>query len=1092
MSKIQEHIKDRFNLKDEDYVKIKLLFFYSFALGFFIAFYFVPANSKFLENFGHQELPYAYIISGVVGVLAISFYSYIQRRQHSKTLFISAVVLMATTALLSRFFLFLIKNNSFDFDGATQVRLIRYLTFFVFIWAWPFIALVATITGGLALRLFNLMQVKNFYGIINLGGVLAAILGYLVISFIVRFISEQYDLILIGSAGLFFAIYLLFYIYKKFPEKKIEDNENQKKIKNKLFGGLLKNKFVLFIFLGALFSAVIIYIADYGFLITIKSNGDLFNSPEAVAKFISIVFAALKIGELFISVFSGRILTKGGMRLGLVILSVVITTLFLFAFISAQAFGSATFLFLAFITANKMLERIIRRGVEDPAFNVLYQTLPENKKLFIQTRVGIVQQGAIALAGLFLIVVNIALQTSGSDFNANFYPLYALPVLITAIIIAFSLFRRYKIRIREILAEKKLFQFEYVEKEVFASDILQKFILSEDIETAKFSTVVLSETNPRSLEAYAGFLLKVDDNIIRKSVLSNIDSTYSEKLVSVIEKVGNNIGFKERDLRKLILQALFKLDYSEIKEVTINEIKRLAFSENVKENITATKYLYKNKFDDEQSVILHLLNSKDKTVKLAAIKIAGRRASRALWVKLIDLLSNTEYNNILINILVEIGEPLLSDLNDYFKKQNDPKILTKIVQIFAKISTPKAQNILVSYLEYPDREIQNDVIQSLYYSGFRASDKNIFIIRDKIKSVVENNLWFLVSIKDLVKGKNTLKLIQALDLERLNSLEQLFILLTFTQSPEIVDLIKTNIIGENTIFAIELIDNFIEPEIKKLIIPLFEPITLGQKIKRLKPFFFVKQLNFEQRLVDIVLAESAKVDIWSQAKAIELIGKLITLEALQSSTKEFYDVDEPEFWTKESIQIIKRNYEISNLAEVFWTSLLHPSELIYTTTIKILHEKGITELGDVIQKLSQGKQFVFKRMINSLDLIPEKIRHLRRVYIFYSVPEKSLVRLADIVTQQRVNKDNDISFFKNGDENIIILVKGQLTCKEKNKEIVFNKNSIIIRGLNAPNSAKELRASINSVVMKINRFKFFNLLASNNELVKNLFKTMKF
>lgn len=1092
MTKIQEHIKDRFNLKDEDYIKIKLLFFYSFSLGFFIAFYFVPANSQFLENFGHQELPYAYIISGVVGVIAISFYSYIQRKRHSKTLFIAAVILMAGTALLARLFLFLLEKQFLGFDKSTTLIIARYLSFFVFIWAWPFIALVATITGGLALRLFNLLQVKKFFGLINLGGVLAATAGYLIISFIVKYLKNQYDLILIGSLGLISAIFILFYIYKKFPEKKKSDRERKVAFfKAKLFGELLKNKFILFIFLGALLSAIIIYITDYGFLITIKSNDNLFENPEAVAKFLSIVYAGLKVGELLISIYSGRILTKGGIRLGLVSLSIIITTLFLLAYISAEIFGVATYIFLGFITANKMLERIIRRGIDDPAFNVLYQTLPDEKKLFIQTRVGIVQQGAIAIAGLFLVLVNFALQTSGSDFKINSYPLYALPILVIALFVAFRLFKKYKARIKEILAEKKLFKFEYSEKEVFAADILQKFILSQDIETAKFSTVVLSETNPRSLEAYAGFLLKIDDNIIRKSILSNIDSTYNKKLVDVIEDVGNKIGFKERELRKLILQALFKLDYSEIKDITIDEVNKKTYSDNPKDKITATKYLFTNQYINEEEIILHLLDSTDKSVKLAAIKIAGKRAKRILWQKLITFLDDAEFNNILINILVEIGEPILADLDEYFINQNDPKILLKVLQIFAKIGTPTAQSMLVSHLDYPDREIQNDVIQCLYYSEFKADEKSIHIIRQKIKDVVENNVWFLVSIKDLVKEKNTLKLIQALDLERLNSLDQLFILLSFTKSPEIVDLIKTNIIGENTIFAIELIDNFIEPEIKKIIIPLFEQISLGQKIKLLKPYFYVEQKQFEDRLVDILLTESNKVDVWSQAKAIELIGKLVSNEKLIENQKEFNEIDEPTFWTKESIKTIKNNYTIATVEDALWASLLHPSELIYTTAMKILFDKEIP-LSQITHKMSASKQYIFKRMTNSLDLIPDKIRQLRRVYIFYSVPEKFLLNLADIVIQQKVTTNNDISFFKNGEENIIILVKGKVYFHDKNKKISFNKNSIIIRGLNVPQSAKKIIATNNCVVMKINRFKFFNMLASNNMLVKNLFKTMKF
>ena len=1092
MISIQEHIKDKFNIKDEDFVKIKLLFFYSFSLGLFIAFYFVPANSQFLENFGHQELPYAYIISGIVGIIAILFYSYIQSRKHTKTLFLTAIILMLSIAFLSRLFFYLIKNNTFDFNATTQMLLAKYLSFFVFIWAWPFIALVATITGGLAIRLFNLMQVKKFYGLINMGGVLAATISYFSITLIIRLLKEQYDLIIIGSFGLISSIVLLLYIYKKFPEKKKISRINESLIKGNFFSGLLKNKFILIIFIGAFVSAIIIYITDYGFLITIKSNNDLFSKPASVAKFISIVYAGLKVGELLISLLSGRILTKGGIRVGLIILSLVVTLLFILAFISAEFFGTATYLFLGFITANKMLERILRRGIDDPAFNVLYQTLPDDEKLFIQTRVGVMQQGAIAIAGLFLLFVNFALQTSGSDFKVNYYPLYALPILLLALFVAFRLYKRYKMRIREILADKKIFKFDYDEKEIFAADILQKFILSRDIETAKFSTVILSETNPKSLESYAGFLLKVDDKIIRKSILSNIDSTYNEKLVSVIENVGNKIGFKERDLRKLILHSLFNLDYSDVKSVTYKEIEEKTLSEKIKDNITATKYLFKNKFTNDEKFILKLLDSNNKAVKLAAIKIAGKRSTQILWVKLIELLNNPEYNNILVNILVEIGEPIITDLNTYFSKQKDIHILIKIVQIYAKIGTPKSQNILVSYLEYPDREIQNEVIQALYYSKFQAKEDSIILIRNKIKSVVENNVWFLAGIKDLVKEKNTLKLIQALDLERLNSLEQLFILLSFTQSSEIVDLIKTNIIGENTIFAIELIDNFIEPEIKKIIIPLFESITLGQKIRRLKPFFFVKHYNFNDRLIDIVLTESAKVDIWSQAKAIELIGKLIQREQLQNSRIELSKTDEPEIWTKNNIETIRQKYNVTSLADVLWISLLHPSELIFTISLKILYEKQTTNLAIVIDKLSQSKKYIFKRMINGLDLISDKIRHLRRVYIFYSVPEKSLVMLADIVTQQKIFQDNYIDFFQNGEEKILIIVKGKLSCTKKNSNIVFNKNSLIIRGLNVPQDATALKVETNSVVLKINRFKFFNLLASNNDLVKNLFKTMKF
>ncbi len=1093
ISWIQTYIKERFNLKNDDYNKIKLLFLYSFFLGLFVAFYFVPANSNFLANYGHWELPYAYVFSGIVGVVAITFYSYIQKKRKTKTLFLSAIIFILAISIFARILLFVLEKNYFHLDKNTQRNFIRYLSFFVFIWAWPFIALVSTITGGLALRLFNLLQVKKFYGLINLGGVLAAIISYFSISQLLKILSSEYDLILIGVLGLVGALILLFYIYKKFPEKEFLSSEQKNRNKKWQTLALLKNKFVLFIFIGAAISAIVIYITDYGFLVTVKANKNIvFGSDKGVAKFLAFVYGGLKVGEFVISLLSGRILTKGGVKLGLTLLPITITFLFFLSYIDAATYGHITLAFLGIMTASKILERVVRRGVDDPAFNVLYQTMPDEKKLFIQTRVGVVQQLSIALAGIILILLNLLLRDKNKVFNLELYPLYALIILIFAIFIAFKLYRRYKERIKEILEEKRLFSFEYIEKDIFANDTLKMFILSEDIDASKFSTIVLAETNPRSLETYAGFLLQMDDPIIRKSVLTNIDSTYNEKLVPIIEKVGDSISFKNRELKKLFLEAFFKLDYSEIESVTLEDIKILAYSDSTQKNITATKYLYRNEYKDDQSIILHLLKSKNKSVKFAAIKIAGKRKNNVLYKELINFLNDKEYNNLIISILVEIGEVVLTDLNKFFIKQTNPDIISKILQIYAKIGTSKAQRYLVSNLNFPNREIQHLVILSLQYSGFQAREDSILFVREKIRSVVENIVWFLVSIKDLVREKNTLKLIQALDLERLNSLEELFILLSFTQSEDIVDLIKTNIIGENTIFALELIDNFIEPEIKKIILPLFEPISLGQKIRKFKQYFYYKPVGFEKRLINIILTDSAKVDIWSQSKAIELLSRIVKKTDFDEIDFSTISTIEPLEWTQFAIEKIKNNFEDINSAKALLISLLHPSELIFSTGIRVLFDKNINNFDVYIEKLSDKKKQLFFDLSNGNNIITDKIRALRRVYLFYSIPEKFLVKLADIITEVKLKPNDEVTFMYNQQEYIIILVKGRLFYQNKKGRQIYERNSVIIKGLNVPQKTEKLFSEKNSTVMVVNRFEFFNLLASNNNIVMNLFKTMKF
>ncbi len=1092
---LNKYIKDHFNLKEEDIKKLTLLFAFSFCLGLFIAFYFVPANSEFVQYFGYKELPYAYILSGLVGYLASSLYSRIQKKRKSKFLFISALFIILSIAATSRLLLLFLDLNSAYITEVQFDFIKKWLSFFVFIWAWPLIALVATITGGLSLRLLNLMQVKKYYGVINIGGVSAAIIGYFTIPLILKIITHHYDLIFIGSFAIIVAIVLIFKIYKQFPEKDYatDSHEVQKLSLTDNFKDFFKNKFILTIFISASLSIIAIYIADYGFLVTIGES-EILKTQDEISLFMAFVFGGLKIGELLISLISGRVLGRGGLRVGLILLPISITIFVILSYLSVNFFGVQSIAFLVFITLTKASERIFRRGIDDPSFNVLYQTLPEHKKLYMQTRVGVVQQISIAIAGVVLLVVG-EILTNENGFQLQTYSLYVLPILLFWLFIATRLYKAYKEQIRKILTQKKIFQLEYSEKDIFATDVLQKHILSEDINSAKFSVVILSETNPRSLEDYANFLLKIDDTIIRKSVLKNIDTTYSEKLVDVIESVGNKIGFKEKDLRKLILHSLYNLDYSEIKQVSKEHLELLIKSDKKRDLIFIAKYLYKNEIEGDEELISSLLDCPDKAVKLSAIKIASKRDSNKLRKKLSALLENTEYNNVIISILIDIGDKILNHLEFYFEKQSSVSILKKVIQIYAKIGTKKAEKLLISHIKYNDREIQTAIIYALYYSEFKADEASTIIVKQIIKDVVENILWIYVSIKDIVDEKNTLKLIQSLDLEREKSFELLFILLSFIHPPETINLIKTNVKGENIIFSLEIIDNFVAQDIKSIIIPLFEKIKLGQKIRKLRPYFYHKEIGFKARLKDILLKDYKKVDLWSKVKAIELIGKNLRKNLDKNKSDKISElIKSPTNWTEEEALNILNKINKEGLPDEVFVCLYHPSELVYSTAAKVIYDHSPVLCENYLNTLSPEKQSLIPLLKQNENLLLDNVKLLKRIYLFYTVPEKSLLKLANIIRPVKLNKGEYIDFSNtDNEEDIVILIKGKLFFTDKTKvPYDFKRNDLIIKGLNIPQKAKKLKVMKNSYVILINRFEYFNILVVDNELIQHLFNRMKF
>jgi len=369
---ISGKILDRVKIKPEEWSLFVILFLHSFFLGIFIAFYFVPANSVFLEHFNYKALPYAYMAAGVVGYIVTTIYSAIQKRHSSFYLFFGAIVFMIILTLLPA----IMREQLNE----------KWLSFFVFVWAWPFISLVGTETGGLSVCHLNLMQVKRLYGLINMGGVLSGFIAYLIMPMSISFAGHVYNQLYIAVIGAIISLFFLFVLKVKFPlgfKKQELTNAEETGISDTRKGG---RKYINLIYISAIFSVVGIYIADYGFLSDIKTQHELFPTTEKVSRFMAIIFAALKLGELIISYFSNRIISKKGVGFGLLALPIASFILIIAAAISGIFWGATSIVLLIFLVTFKLSERILRRGLDDPAFNILYQPLPKEQKLAIQPR----------------------------------------------------------------------------------------------------------------------------------------------------------------------------------------------------------------------------------------------------------------------------------------------------------------------------------------------------------------------------------------------------------------------------------------------------------------------------------------------------------------------------------------------------------------------------------------------------------------------------------------------------------------------------------------------------------------------------------
>ncbi|RLD69043.1 MAG: hypothetical protein DRI95_01250 [Bacteroidetes bacterium] len=1059
-----------FDLKPEEGLKFTLLFFHSFFLGFFIAFYFIPANSVFIKNYGSEQLPLAYVIAGIAGYLTSTIYSSLQKRVNNKNLFLGAVIFMFVIALISRFSLSYVDS--------------KYLSFFVFIWAWPFISLVGIVSGGLALQFLNLSQVKRMYGLMNMGGVIASIIGYLSIRFLLPYLGHSYDLLYIGNIGLIAAVFILLALYKTLDLPSQKEVVKQISQSDTKFFDLIKDKYFRLIFLSAIFSMVAIYVVDFGFLSSIKAR---FSTEAEISSYLALAYGGLKIGELIISYFSSRILSKHGVKLGLTILPVVITLIVAISLIVGLTYGVATIAFLALMTLNKSMERILRRGLDEPAFNILYQPLPSGQKMAVQTKVGVVMQVSIGVAGLILFLANFILNTP-NGYRLEYYPIIILPILVVWVLVARQLYLSYKGRLRQILIDISRNKKRDTARHFYGSEFLTKKFKKFSDEVVQMSVNLLSETNPRAMEPYAASLLKMDLSTIKHAILSKIDPSWRTRIINSVKKI--YVDDKSEEIRDLAFKAQNILDYTNLKEINKGEVEELIKSWTFGDKLLTEKLLVKGLIDYDDKLINRLLKDDDKIIKSAAIHLASKSKSPKLIKRLVDLIRSDEYYHICGDALLEVGDKVLEDLEEFFIKKEDSKVLLRIIEILAKNGSSKAKSILIRYLDYPDRNVQTELISGLYFCKYQAEGKEQSIIKKKLDGVIDNILWLYACILDIETERNTLKIVQALDLEREYNFENLFKLLSFLYEPRIINLIKKNIIGKNTIFAIEIIDNFISLETKQLLIPLFDDIPSGQKIKKLNPFFPQERLKFGDRLKSIITKDFDKVGPWAMTKSIDLLGRLHVKKKTGAEqadkTRSYSDIG---IWTSELVNKTLYKIRRSEMPDEIFVCLFHPDELVYSTAAKIIYEENPIKCADYLERMSDDKKDLLENLSNNGFLIADRIKYLKKHPMFFSVPENYLAKMAKFIRVKILQAEEEIDITNEDNTNyVVILLRGELESVNPNNEpVVFGKNDIITLGINLNANVTKLKSKVKTTLLLAKRFDYYNLLVDQTEIMQHIF-----
>ncbi len=341
---------------------VTILVAMSFFAGVFISYYISYISAIFVKVAGVDNLPFAYIVSGVGGTLLTKWFSHQEMRFGFERITTLVVTLIAASLLLVWY-------------ACTEYGQIPAVIFFSYAWFWITGNFILLVFWKLPGKLLSFGQTKRLNGIVSSGEVVSAIVAYLSVSLLIKqgIIAHESSLLLISFAGLvvfllLFSLVCLWYtpvvVQTQMPEKTADEKQP-----TETFQGLMRTPFFRLLFLSVMTAVVMQSTVDYTVMVVTK---EVIKDAKSLTAFFGLLFGCAKVIELLLkTTVSNRLLRYYGVQAGLVTCSLVVGITTIFGLIS-HAFGAISFLFIAALV-NKVMERSLVRSVNTPAINILFQ-----------------------------------------------------------------------------------------------------------------------------------------------------------------------------------------------------------------------------------------------------------------------------------------------------------------------------------------------------------------------------------------------------------------------------------------------------------------------------------------------------------------------------------------------------------------------------------------------------------------------------------------------------------------------------------------------------------------------------------------------
>ena len=878
---------DRFlaklGIRPEDKTATSLMFSNMFMSGIAIGMIRVCAFTLFLEHWGSEHLALIAILIALVGMPMTLLIDRVTHRFAVRNYLFTVLGVILFGLAMMRSLLGITDSSYLIFALPLFFELV-YMLFSL-----QFVALLS--------RLLNVRQTKRLSGIARSGEFLAEMAGGILVVILLNFIQVT-DLLIVAMMTTLVVFGIVSYTVTHFHETlyiSADDLETANTGETRLLG-MLKLPYVrliTFCYVTYMFAYFFLEVAFYDYAST------QYPDEKTLASFIAEFYAISGFLTMFTMVFLyAPFLRKFGIVAGVIAFPIVIFVGSTAVSVLEFSGATATAIFAVMVITNGA-RIILQSAIWKNSVTILFQVMPDRQRSQgIALTEGVIDPVAGGVAGICLYLLTTQLGLEPKVF------LLLLSVLMVAwIIIGFLVRKLYLSNLVVSIQKRKLGEMSLTELDNSSLAIIKEGLSSEYPAEVFYCLNLLEEIEHPEITELIKQVLDNNNRDVRMDVLRRIASMEIKPLTGrVLERIEEEPDPAVRgqalktyaalaphdgleklepymdafhvELRKGALVGM--LSFERGNERANDYLLQCVRSENINDRLFAADVIGEIGRGHFSGYLVELFDDIEQQVVEHAIQAAGKLKDSRLVNILVNKLSIVSLQGSTALALRQFGEAALYDLDiGLSSPEASRQEKTHMIDTVREIGGNRAMDILLRHLEIDQPELQHQVCLSLATLHYQAEPDDQYIYVNRLDEEVQLITWLLAAIEDLKGEPRYANLFAALGSELDVRRDNMLLLMSFL-FPSIVMLdTRANIdskVAELRVFALELLDNLLTPEIREIVLPLLDDLTVAERLEKMAVRFPQQSMTAEERFHDIVDNHYEHAFFWTRSCMLFQIG----------------------------------------------------------------------------------------------------------------------------------------------------------------------------------------------------------------------------